>query len=708
MTMFRSILSFLLLSSLLSAQDYKWPIRASRSLSATFCEYRSGHLHAGIDIKTWGEIEVPCLAVESGYIEKILIGYNGYGRGLFLRLKDGNLVVYGHLERFSDEIEEIIKSEQIEKDRYSLRLQFDPDRFPVKAGQIIGFSGTSGTEHPHLHFEIHDSLNQALNPQLFYSGINDSRDPVLDEVIILPDRAHGHVNNSRLPKIIDLEDSGGPVSIGGPFQIAINAHDRANGTLNKYNIYSAQILVNDSLVYERTFDRVPLSLTDYVDHIYPGYRGKHGWRFMSMFNSEANESPFASESLTGQLTPGGVSTLEIKVADIIGNQTSKGILFRGQESDSWKVDQQDDYYEVTRTYKTDDYQRVQFFSGANTFIPVFQTLYRLNSTTWIINKARSRDGIRALRTGGGENKWIIPPPTQPEPEFEKSWFNISGSYMLRIESMEPYIFPLDFKLTGPGFVHEGELIQTSPYSAETELISRTYRARANTMQMVIDSINSISIDLHPYEEVPPVSDRIFSLDQFGVSLEVRNSGDRHIFITLDTLSAVYNNRTIVGARVKTLGTTKKSFKGELLFKHPGFEKNQNIFSPGKKDSWKRVTAVDTTGGTLLSLHSGGSFFLLIDDQPPSVVASGKKSSYKPGDRLVFKIRDNSGIIPRPRHSMTATLDNHKFFPDYNPLRNELSFRIHKNLRAGNHEFGLIIEDESGNQNNFIHQFIVRR
>ena len=166
-TMFRIILSTLLVSSLLWGQNYRWPIRASQSLSATFSEYRSGHLHAGVDIKTWGEMEVPCLAISDGYIERIVIGYNGYGKGLWLRLADGNVAVYGHLEQFNSAIESLIRSEQLQRDQYSLRLKFAPYEYPVKAGEVIAYSGTSGTEHPHLHFEIRDTLRHVHNPNCF-------------------------------------------------------------------------------------------------------------------------------------------------------------------------------------------------------------------------------------------------------------------------------------------------------------------------------------------------------------------------------------------------------------------------------------------------------------------------------------------------------------------------------------------------------------
>ena len=37
-----------------------------------------------------------------------MIDYKGYGKTLYLRLNDGNLAVYAHLDKFSPEVENIV------------------------------------------------------------------------------------------------------------------------------------------------------------------------------------------------------------------------------------------------------------------------------------------------------------------------------------------------------------------------------------------------------------------------------------------------------------------------------------------------------------------------------------------------------------------------------------------------------------------------
>ncbi len=707
--MFRTIIICIILTSILNAQDYHWPIRAQKSLSATFCEYRSGHLHAGIDIKTWGEMEVPCLAVAEGYIERILIGYKGYGRGLFLRLNDGNMAVYGHLELFTPALEKLIQEKQLELDRYSLRLEFTSDQFPVEAGQLIGYSGTSGTEHPHLHFEVRDTINQVVNPLLFYSGIKDNQAPIIDEVMLTPLLPESRINNSKLPVIFGLQHTGTLVHATGPFLVSVNAHDRANGTYNKYNIYQIEALVNDHLVYSRVFDQVPLKLTGFIDHLYPGERGKRGWRFMSMFTR--NDSclfPFTPPNQHGTITPEGLSSLTIRVADIHGNQTTKSLNFRRQRLASWKIDQVEDQTIVTRSYTGNGYERVQFYTSDNTFIPVAQTLYRLNSTTWIMNQVTEHRGIRALGSSESEIKWISPPPDQPAPELNYEWGHNAAGYFLKLESTEPYIFPLAYQLKGNAIKQGGELTQTTDHTAESDIISLDSRARSERVDIMLNANVIASLELQPAVSLNPHDTCEFKLDFAGFKLKAANQGTATFYLQVDTLRALFDGQPIIGAYLKIINTPDGQFNGRLSFIQQDSDPVYSFFSPGKKGSWKRQESHDVKGVTFLDLDQGGSFFLLNDDVPPVVKPLKQYRNVKRGDRLVFKISDNSRVIPHPRHALSATIDGQRFFPDYNPLRRELSFHVPQKSRFDRYIFELTVQDQSSNITKFTQAFTVTR
>ena len=41
---------------------------APPAVSSNFCEYREGHLHAGIDVRTYGREGIECVQIEAGQI----------------------------------------------------------------------------------------------------------------------------------------------------------------------------------------------------------------------------------------------------------------------------------------------------------------------------------------------------------------------------------------------------------------------------------------------------------------------------------------------------------------------------------------------------------------------------------------------------------------------------------------------------------------
>ena len=707
-TMFRITLSLLLVNSLLLGQNYRWPIRASQSLSATFSEYRSGHLHAGVDIKTWGEMEVPCLAISDGYIERIAIGYKGYGRGVWLRLDDGNVAVYGHLEQFNPLIESLVRAEQLQRDRYSMRLKFAPYEYPVKAGDVIGYSGTSGTEHPHLHFEIRDTLRQVHNPQLFYPDIKDTKTPILDEILFLPVGPNSQINGSRFPVILDMQTDVKTVSITGPFQVALNTHDRANGTYNKYNIYSARVLVNDSLVFAREFDQVAMRLTDDVDKVYPGIKGKRGWRFMSMFNNNLDEpTPFTFEAKTGLIFPAGLSHLQVGVTDHSGNQVTKSLIFHETAPASWAVKGEGEKYIITRKFLEGGYENIQFYTGNNSYIPITETLYRLNSTTWVLGEKDLSSGVRALGSAGAKIKWIIPPSNQPNPDLTHSWKMKDQGMVLTMESSNPYVFPLAYSLTGDNKQILGELIQTTPTSIESDIIPLDLAALADSIEFLSGSLPVFSFPLNPMEMLQGGKRRTFLLDMVGAELSVMNAGTSELYLQIDTAVAEYDNQSVVGLNVKFIETQENQFSGRLSFSQDHQDSTLAIFSPGKKQAWDRQISPDTSEQFEMDLLESGSFFILRDDTPPTIHPLKSYTHVYRGERLVFKIKDNTGVVAYPRSGIRATLDGSLFFPDYNPLRNELSFHIPSRLGSGQHIVEFSIGDESRNMRDFKHSFTVK-
>ena len=153
--------------SLLNAGEYLWPIEGYYTLTGTFGEFRYSHFHAGIDISTKGIIGLPLRAIENGYVYRIRTSPVGYGRALYLMLDDGNIAVYGHLSKFAPKIEKWVQQKQLETREFSLNTFFDPYFFPIKKGEVIGYSGDTGNVPPHLHFELRKEEDQPINPLIY-------------------------------------------------------------------------------------------------------------------------------------------------------------------------------------------------------------------------------------------------------------------------------------------------------------------------------------------------------------------------------------------------------------------------------------------------------------------------------------------------------------------------------------------------------------
>ena len=112
-------LIFFLLSIIITEEnnyyEYQWPSNASNTITAVFGDERSRRFHAGIDVRTYGIIGKEIYAIESGYVERIKITHNGYGKAIYLKLDDGNTALYAHLDKFNPILER--KSLEIQKQK---------------------------------------------------------------------------------------------------------------------------------------------------------------------------------------------------------------------------------------------------------------------------------------------------------------------------------------------------------------------------------------------------------------------------------------------------------------------------------------------------------------------------------------------------------------------------------------------------------------
>lgn len=323
--------------------DYIWPTDASDRITSSFAEFRTKHFHGGIDLSTNGQTGYNVFAVREGFVERIWITPNGYGKMLYVRHPDGYVSTYAHLKSFSKKITEAAHREQLEKGRYAIDLLLGKDQIPVEKGEIIAFTGETGFGPPHLHFEIRDENLNPVNPLLFTKyDVADRIPPMIRRLAISPLTPNSVVDKrseprffSRLPRNRSNYFIPQTVRIHGDVGFSIDAEDRADGNWRETGIYQMKFFLDDSLVYSMELNRVPQFDSKQIDLHYdlPMLLGGLG-RFQKLYIGEGNSLPFFGHKPTGtgiihgELLAEGEHEYRITVADIQGNESSlRGKIF---------------------------------------------------------------------------------------------------------------------------------------------------------------------------------------------------------------------------------------------------------------------------------------------------------------------------------------------------------------------------------------------
>jgi len=251
------------------------PVRIPLVLSANFGELRTDHFHSGLDIKTQGVTGKEVVAAASGYVYRISISPGGFGRALYLRHPSGYSTVYGHLDKFTPELEEYVVSRQYEEKSFMVTLWPPKERFQFDQGDVIAYSGNSGSSSgPHLHYEIRKSDEEVpVNPLLFEFGVHDNIKPVFEKLVIYPAGKATLIDNQN--RMLKMNVTGGngdyrissqsELSVSGPAGFGFKAYDLLNNSNNKCSVYSIQLKIDTIPVFNYIMDAFSFNESRYVN-----------------------------------------------------------------------------------------------------------------------------------------------------------------------------------------------------------------------------------------------------------------------------------------------------------------------------------------------------------------------------------------------------------------------------------------------------------
>ena len=356
----RRLLAFLLFAAIdtgaqaqrLDPGDYIYPIRdVARLYAANFGEMRPAHFHAGIDIKTDGAEGKPLVAVADGYVSRVSLAAGGYGRAVYITLRNGTMAVYGHLQRFRDDIEEHVRQERTARRANSVNLWFGPEAWPVKQGDVIGFSGNSGSSMgPHLHFEIRDTPTQRL--------YNVVREGVIRPEDNLPPRSLHYVEvdtlqgvpvRSRMESYAVVREAEGryrltreePVGVGRKGYFVAEVTDRRNGVHNTFGIWRVTASADGIPYFEYRMDGFTHDLSRCCDAVscYPLQLGSRNEviRLARLAGAPDCFYPTMEERGLVRTTEGQQRRIRIEAEDDCGNRSSLEFTIRGR-SESFRAE----------------------------------------------------------------------------------------------------------------------------------------------------------------------------------------------------------------------------------------------------------------------------------------------------------------------------------------------------------------------------------
>jgi hypothetical protein len=272
-------ISLLIISGVVNAQTQRnafvSPLRIPLTLSANFGELRADHFHSGIDIKTQGVTGKEVIASDEGFVYLLLVSPGGFGRAIYIRHPSGFSTVYAHLDRYAQEIEEYVKAQQYENKSFAVTIYPPKDRFRISKGEIIGFSGNSGSSSgPHLHYEIRKSDGEKrVNPLLFNFDIEDNIRPVLERLAIYPGSYNTTINGNTGNLYLNLSGSNGKYSlpegtemnINGLTGFGISGYDLMNNSSNRFGITSLELQVDSMPLFSYEINEFSFFETRFIN-----------------------------------------------------------------------------------------------------------------------------------------------------------------------------------------------------------------------------------------------------------------------------------------------------------------------------------------------------------------------------------------------------------------------------------------------------------
>jgi hypothetical protein len=363
-------------------------MHGNRRLTSSFSEYRDGHYHAGIDIRSFGAVGLPCLAVSEGRVARVKVGAAGYGKALYLELADGLMAVYAHLDQFDRAIDSIAWHYRIDRETNWCDFRLRDARYSYEVGDTVAFSGQTGTSAPHLHFELRDSAGRPVNPLVGIYSVPDRTPPIISGLMAVPLRSASITEEGPMPAVRYFRASGATryimpdtLHLDGVFGFSISAWDEQGYGRYRMAPLAIELSVDGQTVFSVKNEVFSYSQSGEITAEYAVVGEGAAGRFLRLYPVPG--STRADRSGSGIVHAGGG-----EVGTRLGNGLHAGVL---------KV-----------TDASGNSSTALFHFAIHSF-PVIRTARRLEAADEIVISAIDPDGgepsIRAFESLDGGARW---------------------------------------------------------------------------------------------------------------------------------------------------------------------------------------------------------------------------------------------------------------------------------------------------------------
>ncbi|WP_373497127.1 M23 family metallopeptidase [Aquiflexum sp.] len=319
--------------------NYLFPVKPGQRnlLSGNFSEIRPNHFHSGIDVKIGGVDGEPILSIADGYVYRIKVSSFGYGNVLYIKHHNGQSSVYAHLRNLSPKIMDFMRKEMYFAKKNELEVFPDPEFLPVKRGEVIGNGGnTGGSGGPHLHFEIRDSLDRAIDPFFFgFKEVVDKIPPILYKIALRPldidSRVNGKFQRQEFTGVMEggryiLPDL---IKISGRVGVEVYAVDKMDGVSNIFGVPIYELMDDEKPLYRVNVDHIDFNKGRFL------LTHTHQNRFIRLYQYPNNPMQIYEPD---SISAGAVSTkvgerkkLQVNMKDFLGNTRIVTMLIEGEE-----------------------------------------------------------------------------------------------------------------------------------------------------------------------------------------------------------------------------------------------------------------------------------------------------------------------------------------------------------------------------------------